>query len=989
MNSFTFKLVSLFLCCTIGAAVPGYGQQTITPPSPEAAAMIRSINIPVGHYTGTVDVNIPLYTIKTRDFEIPIQLQYHTTGIKVQDCATWVGLGWRLTAGGSVVHIIRGNSRDDAEFGYANWGTVVNNASWALNEFNRISSYDCEPDNCFFEYPGNSGQFTTNSQNKIFTIPYQNIDIQLTQDAPLSSQYYKITDGSGNQYIYEAYEQIDQTQGATQTWYLTKMRSQQGEEVTFTYESGTPYSYYSEYDYHRIMRAYLDAKGEVQTSVEQEINKNIQSTIENPIYLKSINWNTGKVEFVSDEQRPEGNFGRKLNEIKIYNNDYGYIKSVYLSYGQFSNRALQLCKVEEGNTQTNDRELVCWFSYNTDQNLPERSSMDFDHWGYYNGPNSHHGHTFPSYTVKLKKIDGADRSPFWPYTSANILTSIHYKNGGKQEFKYEPNDRLSGTITNQYNQIWGGVRIKQIKLYENASSSPVITRYEYTNEAGLSSGTTYSNTMAYTSIDTNHPLRNLPFLFRLTCRSMTNICDLNGAAVGYQQVKEIQPNGSYSIYHYTSFTDHNDTPATKGTPGDTGLVNTGSNNNDGINSFRTSSAYQRGLLLKQEAFAADGTLLSRQLFHYKQDSAIRDSVKGFAIDSSEYNIFDGNSDKEVSTYELISQPVLLDSIITEKTAYNLYSLTQYEYDSATLVLRKKIEEGPDAIKYTVKYLYPQDLSSINGTSESARALLAMPNRHIYESPIEILHYKGDSLVQGEIRTYKLLIHNSADSAILPADIRILQLSQPIDKASYQDIDYSNDLTCDPRYEIKTIYANYDSKNNMINSRDNYGTSTSYIYGYNQSLPIAVVQNAIAEQTDQTTLLSGEIYHTSFEDTDGPNIRTISTAKTGQKAYYGPYTLQLSGTHRITYWESTTGTIWDKIETIASGAITIGASGKYIDEIRICPQDAQMTTYTYLPGIGITSQTDVNGNTTYYEYDSLGRLVTIKDNERHLLKKYEY
>ena len=69
--------------------------------------------------------------------------------------------------------------------------------------------------------------------------------------------------------------------------------------------------------------------------------------------------------------------------------------------------------------------------------------------------------------------------------------------------------------------------------------------------------------------------------------------------------------------------------------------------------------------------------------------------------------------------------------------------------------------------------------------------------------------------------------------------------------------------------------------------------------------------------------------------------------------------------------------------------TFPASGKYIDEIRICPQDAQMTTYTYLPGIGITSQTDVNGNTTYYEYDSLGRLVTIKDNERHLLKKYEY
>lgn len=68
MNSFTFKLVSLFLCCTIGAAVPGYGQQTITPPSPEAAAMIRSINIPVGHYTGTVDVNIPLLAINKQTY---------------------------------------------------------------------------------------------------------------------------------------------------------------------------------------------------------------------------------------------------------------------------------------------------------------------------------------------------------------------------------------------------------------------------------------------------------------------------------------------------------------------------------------------------------------------------------------------------------------------------------------------------------------------------------------------------------------------------------------------------------------------------------------------------------------------------------------------------------------------------------------------------------------------------------------------------------
>ncbi len=49
----------------------------------------------------------------------------------------------------------------------------------------------------------------------------------------------------------------------------------------------------------------------------------------------------------------------------------------------------------------------------------------------------------------------------------------------------------------------------------------------------------------------------------------------------------------------------------------------------------------------------------------------------------------------------------------------------------------------------------------------------------------------------------------------------------------------------------------------------------------------------------------------------------------------------------------------------------------------------MTTYTHLPGIGMTSQTDPNGNTTYYEYDALGRLSAIRDNERRLLRTYQY
>jgi YD repeat-containing protein len=49
----------------------------------------------------------------------------------------------------------------------------------------------------------------------------------------------------------------------------------------------------------------------------------------------------------------------------------------------------------------------------------------------------------------------------------------------------------------------------------------------------------------------------------------------------------------------------------------------------------------------------------------------------------------------------------------------------------------------------------------------------------------------------------------------------------------------------------------------------------------------------------------------------------------------------------------------------------------------------MTTLTYEPLIGVTSQSDANNRILYYQYDDFGRLALIRDQDKNILKKICY
>jgi hypothetical protein len=65
----------------------------ITPPSPTAQNFMRYGEIPVDYSTGVPNISIPIYTVKSKKLELPINISYHASGIKVNDIASEVGLG--------------------------------------------------------------------------------------------------------------------------------------------------------------------------------------------------------------------------------------------------------------------------------------------------------------------------------------------------------------------------------------------------------------------------------------------------------------------------------------------------------------------------------------------------------------------------------------------------------------------------------------------------------------------------------------------------------------------------------------------------------------------------------------------------------------------------------------------------------------------------------------------------------------------------------
>ena len=107
----------LFVCNNTILAQPDQISEKYIPVSPDAAFNMKLIDTPVSLTTGIPSINIPIEVLKSEKLELPISLSYYAGGIKTNEEATCVGLGWKLNAGGMITRRVVGLP-DDSGLGY-------------------------------------------------------------------------------------------------------------------------------------------------------------------------------------------------------------------------------------------------------------------------------------------------------------------------------------------------------------------------------------------------------------------------------------------------------------------------------------------------------------------------------------------------------------------------------------------------------------------------------------------------------------------------------------------------------------------------------------------------------------------------------------------------------------------------------------------------------------------------------------------------------
>jgi hypothetical protein len=464
---------------------------SVIPPGPNAAMLQKFSDVPVSPYTGTADVNVPIYTIQAKGISVPISLDYHTGGIRLKEQSGWVGLGWALNCGGSISRTIM-DQDDFGTMGYTYFTTQVpqpvgdmalpepdqpvvdsllvqinggeptipqfydfycsyevNTTSGIYNYYDAFANgnrtYDMEPDIFNYNFPGHSGKFILTRTGQVVLQKQENIQIQFQGMG--DSVTFTITDDQGNKYYFNTTETTETaTTGAAtpiSTWLISKIVTQQQDSILFNYTPGG--GSWEEADINEAVNAFCGAN---------QLNTTVQGspTEYNDQTLQSIVFSNGQLNFYFDNNRSDLQGGNKLDSVLIYSRNasgtltylkqhnfyYSYFNATYASEADsFEYCRLKLDSIKEKSASGTLPPYSFIYNNPNPGSLSAKDTFSVDHWGYFNGVGNS---TFiPTMNTLYNPSSGLDVAlpTYYSYSGANRSpNSIYMQTFSLQQITY-------------------------------------------------------------------------------------------------------------------------------------------------------------------------------------------------------------------------------------------------------------------------------------------------------------------------------------------------------------------------------------------------------------------------------------------------------------------------------------------------------------------------------------------------------------------------
>lgn len=369
-------------------------------------------------------------------------------------------------------------------------------------------------------------------------------------------------------------------------------------------------------------------------------------------------------------------------------------------------------------------------------------------------------------------------------------------------------------------------------------------------------------------------------------------------------------------------------------------------------------------------------------------------------------------------------PFIVSNAIAQSTSVT--ESTDRTHNADNFVTQEKKVQS-DSRQAVVNNQYARDLVNMLSSSCSpgpdALGLKFLADRNILDKPIETYTTMADPATGASVVTGGEIMTFYADKPY-PKALYKLETEVPLTSFSpYHPI--SCDLAMDGHYKLQEKYLLYDQYGDLLEKQIKTNKRISYMYNYKSQYMVATVDNASNAQIAYTSFETGYKGYWSYDESRVVDAASIGLGEyTGRKAFkLGPVGEEEKmltreglplGKYVVTFFQRTaaatpvlsvTGSAgssstlftsyhigggWVYYEYRVSNTTLVKVNGKdYIDEVRLYPVDAQMTTAGFIPLVGVQYTCDVGCHVNNYSYDDLGRLLYVKDVNGKIIKKMEY